>query len=279
MTTITRPTDTATDTDTGAKTVPNAKGAVSPAAAPVARRPDRTVNLPRARLVERIDYTDDLMVIKMEPVGFDFNFKPGQYCTLGLAGIERAYSIASAPHEGLLEIFVELVPDGELTPLMWQLSLGDTMSIRPRAKGLFVLDPSATQHLMLGTVTGVSPYVSMVRDHLHYGRAGHHFYVIEGASYRDEFVYDRELTDLAAAHPDTVTFVPAISRPAEARNAGWEGATGRLNNIVAAQLTRFGLDQSDTLIYACGHPGMIESSREIVTADGWRWVEERFWKE
>ena len=44
---------------------------------------DRTTNLPRARLVERVDYTDDLMVIKMEPQGFDFKFKPGQYCTLG----------------------------------------------------------------------------------------------------------------------------------------------------------------------------------------------------
>ena len=47
-----------------------------------ATHPDRTVNLPRARLVERIDHTDDLMVIKLEPQGFDFNFKPGQYCTL-----------------------------------------------------------------------------------------------------------------------------------------------------------------------------------------------------
>jgi ferredoxin-NADP reductase len=240
---------------------------------------DRIANLPRARLVERTDYTDDLMVIKMEPQDFDFNFEPGQYCTLGLDGIERAYSIVSAPHEPLLEIFVELVPDGELTPRMWRMEIGDTMSIRPRPKGLFLMDPSATQHLMLGTVTGTAPFVSIVRDHLHYGRDGHHFYVIEGASYLDEFVYDEELAQLAAAHPDVVTFVPAISRPTEERNAGWAGATGRLNNIVAAHLEKFGLDSSQTLIYACGHPGMIEASREIVTNDGWRWIEERFWKE
>ena len=240
---------------------------------------DRTANLPRARLVERIDYTDDLMVIKMEPQGFDFKFKPGQYCTLGLDGIERAYSIVSAPHESALEIFVELVPEGELTPLMWRMEIGDTMSIRPRPKGIFLMDQSATQHLMLGTVTGIAPFVSMVRDHLHYGRDGHHFYVVEGASYLDEFVYDVELCQLAADHPDTVTFVPAISRPTEERNTGWAGATGRLNNIVADQLMRFGLDRSQTLVYACGHPGMIEASREIVTADGWRWTEERFWKE
>ena len=240
---------------------------------------DRTTNLPRARLVERIDYTDDLMVIKMEPQGFDFKFKPGQYCTLGLDGIERAYSIVSAPHESALEIFVELVPEGELTPRMWDMEIGDTMSLRPRPKGIFLMDNSATQHLMLGTVTGIAPFVSMVRDHLHYGRDGHHFYVVEGASYLDEFVYDVELSQLAADHPDIVTFVPAISRPTEERNAGWEGATGRLNNIVADQLVHLGLDQSQTLIYACGHPGMIEASREIVTADGWRWTEERFWKE
>ena len=240
---------------------------------------DRTTNLPRARLIERVDYTDDLMVIKLEPQGLDFKFKPGQYCTLGLDGIERAYSIASAPHEPFLEIFVELVPEGELTPRMWRMDIGDTMSIRPRAKGIFVLDPSATQHLMLGTVTGTAPFVSMVRDHLHYGRTGHHFYIIEGASYIDEFVYDTELSGLAAAHPDTVTFIPAVSRPNEARNAGWTGATGRLNNIVADYLNHFPLNRDDTLVYACGHPGMIESSREIVTAEGWRWTEERFWKE
>ena len=240
---------------------------------------DRTTNLPRARLVERVDYTDDLMVIKMEPQGFDFKFKPGQYCTLGLDGIERAYSIVSAPHEPLLEIFVELVPEGELTPRMWRMEIGDTMSIRPRPKGIFLMDLSATQHLMLGTVTGIAPFVSMVRDHLHYDRDGHQFYVIEGASYRDEFVYDVELARLAAAHPDAVTFVPAISRPTEERNAGWEGATGRLNNVVADLIEEFALDRSQTLIYACGHPGMIEASREIVTADNWRWTEERFWKE
>ena len=107
----------------------SAEPAVVPAATAV--RPDRTVNLPRARLVERIDYTDDLMVIKMEPQGIDFKFKPGQYCTLGLDGIERAYSIVSAPHEPLLEIFVELVPEGALTPLMWGMDIGDTMSHSP----------------------------------------------------------------------------------------------------------------------------------------------------
>ena len=109
---------------------------------------------PKARVVERTDITEELMVLKLEPEeGGSFNFKPGQYCTLGLGPIERAYSIASAPHEGTLEVFIELVPDGELTPLMWRLQPGDCMSVRPRAKGIFTMDQKAHHHFMLSTVT------------------------------------------------------------------------------------------------------------------------------
>ncbi|MCI0848672.1 MAG: hypothetical protein J4N86_09065, partial [Chloroflexi bacterium] len=70
--------------------------------------PDLTPNpaFPKASLVERRDVTEDLMVIKLEP-SEKFDFKPGQYCTLGLGKIERAYSIVSAPYEKYLEIFVE----------------------------------------------------------------------------------------------------------------------------------------------------------------------------
>ena len=39
------------------------------------------------------------------------------------------------------------------------------------------------------------------------------------------------------------------------------------------------LPQNETFIYACGHPGMIESVREEVVDDGWNFIEERFWKE
>ena len=131
------------------------------------------------------------MVIKLEPEeGGAFNFKPGQYCTLGLGSIERAYSIASAPHEKTLEVFVELVPDGELTPLMWRLRPGrrHVHSVPgPRASSPWTKRPH--HHFMLSTVTGVSPSVSMVRDYLHNhpepvaGDEGHTFYILLGASY------------------------------------------------------------------------------------------------
>ena len=240
----------------------------------------RQASLPKAALVERKDFTEDLMVIKMRPETA-MTFKPGQYCTLGLEGIERAYSIASAPHEKDLEIFVELVPypDGALTPLMWKMKEGDTMSIRPRCKGIFTLDEKYTSHLMVATVTGVAPFVSMLRSYFHRGGEGHRFYVLEGASYLDEFVYDEELEQMQADHPETVTFIPTVSRPNESKNDGWQGAAGRANEIVEEQLETLGLEPSSTLVYACGHPGMIEDVKERLAPKGFTIKEERFWKQ
>ena len=239
----------------------------------------RTDRLPQARLVYRQEITDDLMVIKLEPVDGHFDFKPGQYCTLGKEGVERAYSIVSAPYESLLEIFVELVPEGELTPKMWRLQPGETMSLRPRPKGIFVLNEKVHHHLMVATVTGVGPYLSIIREYLHQGGRGHHFYVLFGASYQDELTYDAELAELAATHPECVKYVGTVSRPDDPRNAGWTGEKGRVNNLVQQYLAEFNLPIDDTMVYTCGHPGMIADVKEQVVPLGWQFIEERFWKE
>ncbi len=250
-----------------------------------ARRARLRPRLAEINILERRELTADHWLMWIEkPEGF--TFKPGQYCTIGAEGIERAYSIASAPHEDRIELFIELVPyeeGGHLTPLLYALNVGDKLSIRPRAKGIFTFNPNFKNHLLVSTVTGVVPYISYIRDYLHKGlhrdESGHHFYVLEGASYHDEFGYDDELTRLASEYPDLVTFTPTISRPNEARNNGWRGETGRVNAIVEAQVERLGLKQDDTLIYTCGHPGMIEDVKARLIPKGYAVDEERFWKE
>ena len=212
-----------------------------------------------------------------------YTFKPGQYCTIGHEGVERAYSIASAPHEELLELFIELVPlheGGVLTPMLWDLEVGSKVTIRPRAKGIFTFKPEKLNHLLVSTVTGVVPYVSFVRDYMHSRESfEHNFYVLEGASYTDEFVYDKEFVELASRYPENIKFVPTISRPAEEKNSGWDGATGRVNQIVEENISKFDLNADETLVYACGHPGMIEDVKSRMGDIGFDFVEERFWKD
>ena len=231
-------------------------------------------------ITRREDLTEDLWKIWLEP-SQPFTFKPGQYCTIGAEDIERPYSIVSSPNEPQIELFIELVPlpDGNLTPVLHKLGAGTTLTLRPRAKGIFVFKPDFKNHLMIGTVTGTVPYVSMLRNHEEDEIIGdYNYYVLEGASYFDEFGYDEELADFASRYQN-VDFVASCSRPDEARNDGWQGERGRINTLFEKYVERYGLDPSDTCVYACGHPQMIEDVKARAQEAGFHVEEERFWKE
>ena len=96
-----------------------------------------------ATITSRREISADLWAIRVD-TGAPFPFAAGQYATLGVAGsdglVERAYSIASSPYEPELEFFIELVPAGALTPLLYRLNVGDTLSVRKAPKGRFLID-------------------------------------------------------------------------------------------------------------------------------------------
>lgn len=240
------------------------------------------------KITRREELTEDLWKIWLE-TDQPFNFKPGQYCTIGAEGIERPYSIVSSPDEPEIELFIELVPppDGNLTPVLYNLQVGAELTLRPRAKGIFVFKPEFVNHVMVGTVTGIAPYVSMLRKFLNdpqwpgsgdVSRNNYRFHVLEGASYLDEFGYDDELSKLANEH-DNIQFYSSVSRPSEERNATWDGPEGRINTLVENYVADNGFVPADTVIYACGHPGMIEDVKERFQDTDFHFEEERFWKE
>ena len=241
-------------------------------------------------LVRREELTEDLIKFWIKPAQ-PFAFKPGQYCTIGVDGIERPYSIVSSPDEKEIELFIEVVPvaeGGHLTPLLDHLEVGAEMTLRPRAKGIFVLQAQFKHHIFVGTVTGVVPYLSILRKFLNdpewpepqegITRDDYTFDVLEGASYLDEFGYDEELIHIASEH-DFVKFYPSVSRPTETRNDPWAGAEGRINTLVEDYVAKLGFDPKETCIYACGHPQMIEDVGRRFANTDYAFVEERFWKE
>lgn len=181
--------------------------------------------LPTARIVRRRDCTDDLFLLWLEP-SVEFHFTPGQYITVGAAGIERPYSIVSAPYEPTIELFIEYVlPEygGRLTPLLYAQHIGDRLTMRPKAKGRFTRRTGVTNHVMVATVTGIAPYVSMIRQFIHEREScpgsldKSRFFLLQGASHRDEFVYDVELRRLSARYPEPIQFVCSVSRPSADR--------------------------------------------------------------
>jgi ferredoxin--NADP+ reductase len=234
-----------------------------------------STNKLKAVVIEKQFITDNLMVIKIKP-NSPFVHRPGQYCTVGFNGSERPYSIVSAPHEEHIELFVELVRDGTMTPDLWKVNSGDIINIRPRAKGIFTLEHDYDNHFMIATVTGIAPMISMIRDSLHHGLTPHKFYVIHGASFENELAYRAELQELSTIHDD-IFYTPTVSRPQDPENNRWEGETGRVNSIFYKYIDKFSLSHQNTLIYACGHPRMVEDVKAQARGKGFRVKVEKYW--
>lgn len=208
-------------------------------------------------VLARRDVTPELIQFTV-PRPQDFNFVAGQSVKVGIGGVRRSFSLASAPHEPVLEFFVELVPGGQMSEQLRRMRVGEQVTLGP-PKGGLRFDPGFPNHLMVSTVTGINPFISILRDYLHQGRTGHRFHLLQGASYQNEFGYGEELERLAAAHPEIITYIPTVSRPDEPANQGWSGENGRVDTKVVEYLRQSGLDSGSTQAYACGHSGMLDA--------------------
>ena len=206
----------------------------------------------------------------------EFKFAPGQYATLGVERpekrSERPYSIVSSPYENEIEFFFELVPQGELTPHIYKLQVGDEMLMRKVPKGRFTLDTKSgrTNHLLVSTVTGVAPFVSYVRS-LHKDWKEGKFagdqklFLLNGASRSWEFGYLDELRKFAAEVP-WLTYVPTVSRPWD--DPKWTGEIGRVDDLIRKYADMWGLNGTNSVGYLCGHPEMIERGKGMLQRIG-----------
>lgn len=241
----------------------------------------------RAEIVERRDFSDDLWSVRIKAEG-ELKFAPGQYATFGVVEdakvVERPYSIVSSPYEETLEFFFELVPQGELTPRLHRLKLGDPLVMRKTAKGRFTLDTQSghKKHFLVATVTGLAPYVSMTRTLYRDWKegkfpAGFQLVVLQGASRSWELGYREEMAGYAQEAP-WLTYIPTISRPWEDKE--WKGEVGRCEDILRKYADQFGLAGEDTTAYLCGHPEMIEKAKGILQRRGFPKEflrEEQYW--
>jgi ferredoxin-NADP reductase len=243
---------------------------------------------PNATLVRRIDLTPAVARFIVRPDQGVPAFAPGQYFALGLAldgrVLQRPYSAASRPGSGrYLEFLIRRVPGGRLTPVLWELGEGTRLRLG-RPKGLFGLDRGERQsHLFVATGTGLAPALSMLgslRASVDSAMSTPwRAVVVHGTSSIRELAYRDRLERWARADP-RLAYVPVVSRPGHPANAGWNGATGRVDGLVGAICERHGLDAAGTVAYVCGNPEAIDSVTRALMARGFppgAIVTEQYW--
>ena len=223
-----------------------------------------------ARLSRWDVVSDGLVICGVTLDGEPFPFTPGQYNTLGLDDADgktilRPMSISS-PSTDLseYEFFIRHVGEGDFTPLLWELEVGDPLFMKG-AKGKFVLQDDGKKCLVVASGTGLAPFMSMIETLLATGES-REIHLLHGASHEHDLAWREWLTEIEADGRLPLHYAPTISRPAE--NPNWEGLTGRVEAVVAGELDRDGLAPADTTIYLCGNPDMITAVEELALARG-----------
>jgi ferredoxin--NADP+ reductase len=168
-----------------------------------------------------------------------------------------------------MEFFLELVPHGKLSPMLWSLKPGEQLLLHDRPAGIFTLDrkSGAARHLMAATTTGAAPYISMVRAHRHGLATGTaaddiRLALVHGAGVSSEFgPYLDELR--AASDEGWLNYIPTVSRPLD--DPEWAGEVGLIEDVIRKYADMLGFNHMDAVAYAAGDPRMIENVKGILT--------------
>jgi ferredoxin--NADP+ reductase len=196
-----------------------------------------------------------------------FRFISGQFTMIGLQvdgrPLLRAYSMCSAHHEENLEFFSIKVASGALTSRLQHLQPGDPILVGRKPTGTLIQDnllPGKTLY-MLGTGTGLAPFVSIVKDPETYERYDH-LVLVHGCREIAELGYgelvvnrlhdDEFFGELAR---EKLLYYPTVTRE-PFRNTGRVTTlleTGKLEADLGLPRLRLETDR----VMLCGSPDML----------------------
>ncbi len=210
----------------------------------------------------------------------DLKFASGQFVMVGLQlpdgkPLVRAYSIASSTEDEQLEFYSIKVPDGPLTSKLQHIKVGDQVLVGKKPTGTLVLEGlrPGKRLYMVGTGTGLAPWLSLVLDPEVYARfddviVTHTVREVGDLSYRDLFEgginSDPRVGALAAAK---LRYYPSVTREPFRHE-------GRITDLIAsgklfADLGVPPLDPKVDRLMLCGSPGLLADLKTMLTERGY----------
>ncbi len=207
-------------------------------------------------------------------------FSNGHFTMIGLRvdgkPLLRAYSIASANYEDHLEFLSIKVPDGPLTSRLQHIKVGDKIVVGKKPTGTLLTDyllPGKRLYL-LGTGTGLAPYLSIVRDPDTYEKfetvvVVHGVRLVAELAFHDlldhELAQDEVLGELVAGK---LHYYPTVTREPY-RNSG--RMTDLIQNgTLAADLGLPALNPEEDRVMLCGSPAMLRDLKALLEIRGFK---------
>jgi ferredoxin-NADP reductase len=218
-----------------------------------------------ANVTEVRPETARVATLVLDVPGWDGHL-PGQHVDVRLTAedgyqAERAYSIASEPDGQRVELAVERLDDGEVSPyLAGEVREGDQFELRGPVGGYFVWRPELGGPLLLvAGGSGVVPLMAMLRHRAATGSRAPTRLLLSSRTL-DDVIFREELERLAAAG-DGLTVTHTLTR---AQPAGWAGYARRID---AVMLEEVGWRPDERpLIFVCGPTRLVEAvAGDLVT--------------
>jgi ferredoxin-NADP reductase len=197
--------------------------------------------------------------------------KAGQHVDVRLTApdgymAERSYSIANAPGQGnLVELGVELMANGEVSPYLWQLKAGDKIELRGPIGGHFVWESSMKEPLILvGGGSGMVPLMSMIRHAVAMdSMAEREVVFIISLRTIDKLLYAGELREIEAKYPH----IKVIVTVTESASEDWKGYTRRIDTEMFTEVLA-DFKGKTVAAYICGPTKFVEVAAGLLTATG-----------
>jgi NAD(P)H-flavin reductase len=215
-----------------------------------------------AKVVSREDLTTDICRLYLQPSRI-IDYRPGQFINWHQSPqLIRSYSLASLPaHDRWLELHVKRKVNGLLSNfILDEIREGDVIDIQgPHGDSYYRDCDPATPLLMVGTGTGLSPLIGIVRDALYQGHTGD-IMIYHGAR-TSAGIYDVERLAALAAEHNNVSYQACVSG---------EGETPYLQGRASAIALANHTDLRGWKVYLCGDPAMVRQTRHKACLAGAR---------
>jgi ferredoxin-NADP reductase len=176
---------------------------------------------------------------------------------------QRSYSIASAPDGSAVELTVQALADGEVSPYLAQaLAAGDPLELRGPIGGWFVWEPASTAPVQLiAGGSGIVPLMAMIR-----ARAAQPakppFRLVYSVRSPDSALYATELERRQRAG-DRLNVTWNYTRQAP---AGTQRPAGRITAELLGSVAWPARQQP--AVFVCGPTAFVESAAELLTGMG-----------
>lgn len=204
-------------------------------------------------------------------------FSNGHFTMIGLRKEDgkpllRAYSIASANYEEHLEFLSIKVDDGPLTSKLQHIKVGDKIIVGRKPTGTLLIDyllPGKRLYL-LGTGTGLAPFMSVIRDPETYEKF-EEVILVHGVRQVNELAYKEYLEKQLPKHEFLGEFVASKLKyyPTVTREAFQN--TGRITTLMESgkifeDLGVPTINPEEDRVMICGSPGMLKDLKDMLEA-------------